>query len=229
MKTTLATLMALAYLGCACAQTPPGLELTHASIVQATQSSASAAAFATPPAPNDSTESTSRHCCRILVDTRVVVEIAEPLDTAKLHTGDFFAVRLAEPVHVEDGEVIPMGTPGVGQVVDVAAPRAGGAPAKLVLAARHLDYAGQQLKLHALKIGTTGKDRTTLAMGLSIGIGALAMFIHGGQILIPAGTHADAKLAPNYPLAQVPDAASSIGPLAQPSSLPQPAIPHQEH
>jgi hypothetical protein len=229
MKTTLATLMAFACFGCACAQTPPGVEPTHSSIVLTPQSPAPAAALAAPAPPSLSTESTSSHNCRILVDTPVVVEIAEPLDTAKLHTGDFFAVRLAEPVNIADGGVIPIGTPGVGQVVDVAAPRAGGAPAKLVLAARHLDFAGQQLKLHALKISTTGKDRTTLAMGLSFGVGALAMFVHGGQILIPAGTHADAKLAPNDPLAQGPDAAASVAPPAQPTSLAHPPISHLEH
>jgi len=212
MKTILATLIACAWAICAGAQTPatvapaPSTPATPAAVLPVGVQ-APAAQVASP-----------ADCCRILAETAVVVEIAEPLNSSKLHRGDYFALRLAEPVMLDGNVVIPAGTTGVGQVVDASAARSGGAPGKLVLAARHLDYAGQQLQLHALKLGARGRDNSGLAMGASVGLGVFAMFIHGGQVEIPTGTRADAKLAPNVVPPSIP----------APSS-PAADIPQQEH
>ncbi len=211
MKTGLTTLIACVWVACASAQTPVTAEPTPASSMVPLP--ATAPATATMPAKTDPTA-----CCRVIAETHVVVEIAEPLNSSKVHRGDFFALRLAEPVSLDGNVVIPAGTTGVGQVVDASPSRGGGAPGKLVLAARHLDYAGQQLPLHALKLGAKGKDNSALAMGVSFAAGPFAMFVHGGQIEIPVGTRADAKLAPN------------TGSPLTPAPFPQPAtIPQLEH
>ena len=144
----------------------------------------------------------------------MVVEITEPLNSSRQHRGDYFTLRLAEPVTLDGNLVIPAGTTGVGQVVDAAPSRPGGAPGKLVLAARHLDFAGQQLPLHAMKFGATGANKAAVSLGVSIVVGPLAMFVHGGEIEIPVGTQANAKLAPNVtpPSAQAASSPPTITP-----------------
>ncbi len=219
MKTGLATLIACAWIGYASAQTSVTAEPMPPSIAASTSSMPATTLPAAGPQPRGvpvTPDSTA--CCRVVTETAVIVEIAEPLNSSKVHRGDYFTLRLADSVTLDGGVVIPAGTTGVGQVVDASAARSGGAPGKLVLAGRHLDYAGQQLQLHALKLGGKGTDRSNLSMGVAFAAGPFAMFIHGGQIEIPEGARANAKLAPN------------IGSPPSPTPPPSPtALPQQEH
>jgi glucose/arabinose dehydrogenase len=228
VKTGLATLLACAWIACANAQTPAAVEpgSSTAANVATPQAPLAPATGALPmaalPASADSAT-----CCHVVAETPVIVEVTAPLNSSRQHRGDYFALRLAEPITLDGGVVIPAGTPGVGQVVDAAAARPGGAPGKLVLAARHLDYAGQQLQLHAMKFGGTGANKSALSMGVSFAAGPFAMFIHGGEIEIPVGTRADAKLAPNV---ASPPAQSALSPSPSPSPSPsQPTAPSLEH
>lgn len=181
-----ATLIACAWIACADA---------HAPVANTPLPSSAPAA----PAIAESTG-----CCRIVAGTVVDLEIMEPINSFKQHRGDNFALRLAESVAVDGRVVIPAGTPGVGQIVHAQAAHSGGAAGELILAARHLDYAGQQLPLRGLKLGATGKDNTGLALGVTIAAGPFAMFIRGREIEIPAGTRVNAKLAQDFVIPSAP-------------------------
>lgn len=134
-------------------------------------------------------------------DTLVDIEIAEPVSTRAQRQGDMFAIRLAEPIRLNGQILVPAGVAGQGQIVDAG--RAGmlGKPAKLVLAARYLDWNGRRIPLRAFRWSATGVDRDGAVMVLSFVpyAGVLSIFIHGGEIDIPVGARAQAKLADQLP------------------------------
>jgi hypothetical protein len=155
--------------------------------------------------------------------TPVNIELAEALSSKVLKRGDKFALRLAYPIVLDGKVIVPAGVTGVGQVVDVAASGALGRPAKLLLAARYLDFNGKQIPLRTLQLGRAGADNsdTIMAAGFVPYVGMLAMFMHGGEIEIPAGWRAQAKLAadieapPPAPDAGAAPATPSTPPLAE--------------
>ena len=127
----------------------------------------------------------------------VDIEVTE-LISSKVHKiGDKFALKLAYPILLDGKVVVPAGTTGVGQVIDAAPAGALGRPAKLLLAARYtLDFNGAQIKLRTLQLGRVGVDNgdTIMAMSFVPVVGLASMFMHGGEIEIPVGTRAQAKL-----------------------------------
>jgi len=133
--------------------------------------------------------------------TLVLIAVTDPMTTTVVKPGDKFAISLAAPVMLGDTVVIPAGVTGVGQVIDAQPSGALGKPAKLLLAARYLDFNGVRLPLHGMKLGYSGKDQTDaiLAANLIPYVGILADFAHGGEITIPAGTQAVAKLGVDVP------------------------------
>lgn len=145
-------------------------------------------------------------CCRIADGTSVTIEILEPLSSALVKRGDRFRLRLADPVLIEGKLVLAPGIEGVGEIVHAEKSRSGGKAGELLIAARHLDYAGTQVPLRGLKLGGRGKDSTKAAMATSFVIGPLALFVHGREIVIPAGTLAQAKVAQELQLPAQPDA-----------------------
>jgi hypothetical protein len=129
--------------------------------------------------------------------TLVFVEIAETVSTKTRKQGERFAIRLASPITANGKVIMPAGAMGEGQVVDVAAASALGTPAKLVLAARYVEFAGLKAPLRGLKLGATGANRYGLVTSLALVpyVGVLGAFVKGEEIEIPAGTYASAKLA----------------------------------
>jgi hypothetical protein len=150
----------------------------------------------------------------ILVD----IEIAEPVSTRTHLPGGMFAIRLAEPIRLDGEVVVPAGVTGQGQIVDAG--RAGilGKPAKLVLAARYLDWNGRRIPLRAFRWSATGVDRDGMVTALALVpyAGVLSIFIHGGEIDVPVGARAQAKLAaelaPDLPLSPQSAAPASTSP-----------------
>lgn len=145
----------------------------------------------------------------VAADTLVSIEIAEPLTTRTLKPGDMFAIRLAEPILSDGAVVVPAGAPGLGQVVDSGRAGFGGKPAKLVLAARYIEWDGRRVSLRAFRWAQAGADRQTAA-GLLLAVpyaGLASIFIQGGEIDVPAGVRAQAKLAQS--LSQDPPPAST--------------------
>lgn len=130
----------------------------------------------------------------------VIVELVEPVSSRSHKRGDRFAIRLAAPVTLDGKVVLPTGTTGIGEVVDAGSAGMLGKPAKLVLAARYLNLDGRHVPLRTLRLGAVGKDNTNSVMVGSFVpyAGLLAIFIRGGEIEIPAGALAQAKLAEGF-------------------------------
>ncbi len=138
--------------------------------------------------------------------TPVRIAIAETIDTRTHKQGDLFAIRLAEPI-LHDGQVIvPAGAPGQGQVVDSARASIGGAPAKLVLAARWIEYEGKRIPLRTFRFAINGEDRASTSRQVSTipYVGFVGVFVTGGEITVQPGATGDAKLAADLPAAETP-------------------------
>ncbi|MFD0725433.1 hypothetical protein [Lysobacter brunescens] len=150
----------------------------------------------TTPDPASPAAATEAAVCCILPDgTLVELAIGEPLTSKTAQRGQRFKLLLAEPLRLGDTVVVPAGTEGVGEVIHADHARAAGKPGELLLAARFLQGPAGEIKLRGMKLGGSGKDRGNAAMGVAMGLGPLGFLVRGGQIEIPEGTRAHAKLA----------------------------------
>lgn len=123
----------------------------------------------------------------IRIDDRVGSKISK--------AGDFFNISLVDPIVVEEIELVPAGTKGVGQVVHAAKGSFGGGAGELILAARFLDHEGRRIHLRSLRFGQTGSDNTAEAMAINAVIGPLGLLVSGGNVTVEPGTMANAKIA----------------------------------
>ena len=135
-------------------------------------------------------------CCRLTAGAVVLVELAETVSARTAKRGDHFALRLVEPVFVDGHAVLSAGAPGAGEVVDAAAAGLAGKPAKLILAARYLEFGGVRVALHGFRMAGGGQDNSMVAAVLSATpyVGLLAVAIPGGDVAYPMGTRANAKV-----------------------------------
>lgn len=157
-------------------------------------------------------------CCRIADGTAVTLEILEPLNSALVKRGDKFRLRLADPVSIDGNDVLAPGIEGVGEIIHAEKSRSGGKPGELLLAARFLQHSDTQIPLRGLKLGGKGKDNTNAAMATAFAIGPLALFVHGREIVIPAGTLAQAKIARDVDLPPKSGPDTPPSPTAVPAS-----------
>jgi hypothetical protein len=161
-------------------------------------------------------------CMALCAGSAVELEIVEPISSKRHKKGDRFALRLVTALTVGSDVHVPAGTIGTGEVIHASPSRAGGKPGELLLAARQLETSdGRRIGLRAMKLSARGKDTSTAAITTAMLIGPVAMFVHGSEIEIPAGTRAMAKLAQDVALTAPQPAAA-----ASPDDAPQPA-PHQ--
>ena len=137
-------------------------------------------------------------CCRVDANSIVDLETTEPISSRDRKHGDLFGLRLHTSLIRDGVVVVPAGTTGVGEIVHADRARGGGKPGELILAARYLQVGDRQVRLHALKLGATGKDNSGTAMAASMAIGVFAQFIHGGEVEVPTGTLAQAKLLEDF-------------------------------
>jgi hypothetical protein len=153
--------------------------------------------------------------------TLLTIEITDYVSTRTANRDDLFNFRLAEPLRLKDVVVMQEGTPGKGIVIEAAKPGMGGKPAKLVLAARYLEFEGRQIPVKGLNLGLDGKNNsgTTLALGILGGAvgGVAGLMVTGGHMEVNPGTRASVKLAVNF----VPVLNADKQP--QPAPQPQPA------
>lgn len=134
-------------------------------------------------------------CVCVPAGTPVQIEVAETLSSDVAETGMTFALKLAQPIELDGRVIVPAGTPGLGEIVHAERARSSGKPGELILAARYLDWNGARIPLRAMKLGGSGSDRTGVVAGVAVAASVFALFIHGGQMQVPAGTVAHAKLA----------------------------------
>ena len=134
------------------------------------------------------------------------VELAESIGSATSHVGDRFAVRLAEPIVVQGQIVVPAGALGQGEVIDAGRAGMAGKQGKLIVSSRYLDLSGRHVRIRGMTFLAFGKSRVDLATGVLLlpYVGVTAAFIHGGDIALPAGTRATARLAEDVELPPSP-------------------------
>jgi hypothetical protein len=202
---------------------------THAqdaSTAAATPVAPSAQVVSAPVAPNPGVpvSGAGGPCCTVPAGTLIDLELADSLSSHTNKRGDKFALKLATPVQINGLVVLPADTQGIGEIVDAGPAGGGGAPGKLLLAGRYLTWNGTQIPLRGLKLGGAGKSEAGKALGVSLVAGPFAMFIHGGEIELPAGTHVDAKIAADTLLAPIVNPGSP-GASGGPASSPPPSNP----
>jgi len=168
------------------------------------------AAAAQPPVPQPGPASepaaapaAAAQCCSIAAMTVVEIELVDTVNSKANSSGDRFAFRLARPLELDGRVVVPAGTPGVGEVVHAARARAGGKAGELILAARYLDFGGRHIPLRSFRYGPAqGKDNSgavnvgsMVAAATIPGVALLGFLVAGGEVNVPAGTRANAKVA----------------------------------
>jgi hypothetical protein len=138
--------------------------------------------------------------------TVIELSLTKAVGSKTSKRGDRFGIRLAQDLKLDGMVVLPAGTEGEGEVVHAAPGKMGGGPGELLLAARFLDRDGVRVPLKALKMGSAGKNNVDNAMLVSMVAGPFALFVQGGEVVVPAGTIANAKLAADLsaPAAQAP-------------------------
>ena len=151
-------------------------------------------------------------CLIIPALTQISVEIVSEVGSKVSKTGDIFAIRLAAPILVGGKQLVPAGATGSGEVIH--AKRAGGmgAAGELVLAARYLQVDGRRLPLRSLRLPTKGVSNINTVNTLALAGGAVGLvgfFISGGQIVIPSGTIAEAKVAADFAVPEHADPSSA--------------------
>jgi hypothetical protein len=124
---------------------------------------------------------------------------------------DRFAFRLTAPLTIDGHVVAAVGTPGVGEVVHAAHAGFGGKAGELILAARYLDLNGTHVPLRSLQVGPRqGQDNSGTVNTMSLAAAAvpalslIGFMISGGEVHVPAGTHANAMIATEIVLSPVP-------------------------
>lgn len=149
-------------------------------------------------------------CCTLADGTPVVLELLDPISSARSRRGEKFRLKLQESVMVDGAIVLPAGTEGIGEIVHAERSRGGGKPGELILAARHLQVGDRIVKLRGFKLGGSGRDTSHVAIGAAVAIGPFAQFIHGKEIEIPARASGSAKLAEPVQLPAAPEVAPDV-------------------
>jgi hypothetical protein len=132
--------------------------------------------------------------------TPVFVETTQMISSTTSRIGDRFPIRLAEPVMVNGAPCVSPGATGQGEIIDVAPAGMGGRQAKLVVAARYLELDGRQVRIRGMSLMSAGESQVDLATGLLLVpyAGLAVVFLKGGEIAMPSGTRATAKLAEDF-------------------------------
>lgn len=151
------------------------------------------AATKTPPAVVAETPAVAG-CCQLPDGTIIELETLEPISSARAKRGDHFRLRTTAAITVGEVLVLPAGTEGVGEVIHADKARSGGKAGELLLAARTLQLDGRSVPLRGMQLGRSGRDKTQASLALGVALGPLGLLVQGGEVEIPAGTPAYAKL-----------------------------------
>lgn len=186
---------------------------------------ASSPAFAQDPAPAAATTAAASapeasapsavESPRIPAGTVVSVELVDALSSTTSHIGDTFRIRLVEPINIGGRDVAPAGTTGAGEVIDAAPSGFGGRQGKLIISARYLEIDGRRVRIRGMQLTAAGADGANAALGVSMipYVGLASIFMHGGEITLPAGASGTARLAADFDLSpQVAPANSEQSP-----------------
>ena len=163
-------------------------------------------------------------CIVIPALTPVKLELMDTLGSKLSTSGQQFSLRLVEPIIIAGTEIISAGVTGRGEVIHAKKSGMGGGAGELVLAARHLDVNGRQLRLRSLNFSLNGRSNVDTVNAILVASAAVApplalvgFFISGGQTTVMKGTIAAAKTAEAFkvPAADLPAAGTRM---SQPAS-----------
>jgi hypothetical protein len=145
--------------------------------------------------------------------TPVLLTLSETIASATHERGAKFAFRVAAPVTIDGVTLIPAGAPAEGEVVHSDKPGMLGKPAELTLTSRAVVLDDRRIQLRGLVLAESGHSRDGVASAAQLtadvlddleilrGAGsgaygiALAAFVHGKRIVVPAGTELIARVA----------------------------------
>ena len=144
----------------------------------------------------------------IPVDATVAITVDAPLTSKDSKPGDTFPISVREPLRDAAGAIVlAPGSTGAGEVIHAAKAGFGGKAGELIMTARFIQCAGVRVPLGHFRFVAVGRDNAAVAgttaavaSGASVfaplaGVGSLAAFlIKGGQVRIPAGTPAEARV-----------------------------------
>lgn len=140
----------------------------------------------------------------------VDIQVIDALSSKTNVHGDHFAIALGNPITYDGRTIVPAGTKGVGEVIDGAKARAMGKAGELIITARSLDDNGTSIPLGHFHFAEAGKDRSGTAAVVAIAVApVVSLFIVGGEVIVPSGTHATAKVSQDIdiPIPGTPPAA----------------------
>jgi hypothetical protein len=163
---------------------------------------------------------------RIPAGTVVIVELAEALSSRTAQQEQLFGLRLAQPLIIDGREVAPAGALGGGEVIDAAHSAFGGRQGRLTISGRFVEIGGQRVRIRGMQLIAAGEDRAEQALGVSMVpvVGMAAIFMHGGEVEIPAGARAGARIAVDVdiPIGALPTASAPEAPEASPEAQTSP-------
>src|SRR5262245_25006395 len=127
----------------AMAQTPPADPAQVAPAADPSQAAPPADPAQVTPAAGATADAT----VLIPAGTVIAVEITEALSSRTSQMGQTFALRLAEPIIINDEIVVPAGAVGGGEVIDAHRSGMGGRQGVLNLSGRYIEVGGQRIRI----------------------------------------------------------------------------------
>ena len=135
-------------------------------------------------------------CCTIPALQDVSIKFGATVNSQANKIGEKIPISLAEPIVVNGVEIVPAGAKGEADVVHAAKSRFGGKAGELIVGVRFIEHAGVRIPLRSLRYSKgQGKDNTGAAIAVGVVAGLASLFVTGGEVTIPEGTVAYAKIA----------------------------------
>ncbi|MGQ0532210.1 MAG: hypothetical protein ACT4OF_05900 [Caulobacteraceae bacterium] len=175
--------------------------------------------------PSVAVEQVALSTIRVPAGTVIQVEITEALSSETSQQEQLFGLRLAEPIIIDGREVVPAGALGGGEVIDAHPSAFGGRPGRLIISGRYIEIGGQRARIRAMQVTRAGEDRVNAALAVGIAVGLPAYLIQGGEVHVPVGTRAAARLAVDVDVpieAVAAPAAANTEILSSPAEAPTP-------
>lgn len=137
---------------------------------------------------------------QIPAGTLIVLEFTEGLSSRANTLGQLFGLRLAEPIVVNGEIAVPAGILGGGEVIDAHRSGMGGRQGVLNVSGRYIEVGGQRVRIRGMQVLAAGEDNTREAVNTAIIVGGavgatIGILIQGGEVEIPVGTRANARIA----------------------------------
>ncbi|MGH6616597.1 hypothetical protein [Sphingomonas sp.] len=128
-------------------------------------------------------------CGSILAGTALQIEVVDAIGSKTAKIGDFFKIRLAEPLILDGKTILTAGIQGVGEIIHASHPRfMTNKVGELIVAARYLDLGDKRLPLRGFRIDRAGAYHITI-------LSRIGPIPNAQNVDIPAGSIATAKVA----------------------------------